>query len=199
MKKWIAGLLLVLLAIGGCALAAGDVWLPDPGPALGVAAELYMTKMENNGVTYDYYTYDLEGDVDAMGHFIVAYTEALRNIGFTPKKLSLDNAMWYESYAKGGSTAEMGVFVSSDAKSIANGGTGGWRVVLAVPLEMTFRASSGAPGLVGGNTRCIGCGGNGVCSGCGGLGTADYGSGREECVLCDGSGDCNLCDGAGSY
>ena len=199
MKKWITGLLVVLLAIGGCALADGDVWLPDPGPALGVTAEYNSTKTENNGVTYDYYTYDLESDVDAMGHFVVAYTEALRNIGFTPKKLSLDNAMWYESYSKGGYTAEMGVFVSGDEKSIANGGTGGWRVVLAVPVEMTFRAGSGAPGLVGGNTRCIGCGGNGVCSGCGGLGTADYGSGRETCVLCDGSGICNRGDGAGSY
>ena len=199
MKRWITGLLLVLLALGGCALADGDVWLPDPGPALGVAAEYNSTKTESNGVTYDYYTYDLESDVDAMGHFIVVYTEALRNIGFTPKKLSLDNAMWYESYTKSGSTAELGVFVSTGAQSIANGGTGGWRVVLAVPAEMTFNVGSGAPGVVNGNTRCIGCGSNGVCAGCGGLGTADYGSGRETCVLCDGGGVCSLCDGAGSY
>lgn len=199
MKKWMAALLATVFAILSCALAEGDIWLPDPGPALGVEGALNSTRTEENGVTYDYYTYDLECDMEAMSHFIVAYAEALRGIGFTAKRLTVDVAAWYQSFAKDGPAAEMGVFVSSDAESISSGGAGGWRVVLGVPVEMTFTVNSGAPGLVGGNTRCIGCGGSGKCSGCGGMGTADYGSGRESCVLCDGSGLCTLCDGAGSY
>lgn len=198
MKKWIVSLLALMMLAGSCAMAADSIWLPDPGPALGAEAVYNQTNTGTSGTTYDFYTYDFESDVDTMSHFIVAYTEALRSMGFTPKKLTLENAVYYESYEKGDYTAEMGVFVG-DAKEIAEGGVGAWRVVLAVPEGMTFTAGSGAPGLRGGDTICIACNGTGKCEGCGGVGQMNYGSGMETCVICDGERICNVCDGEGGY
>ncbi|MBQ2412735.1 MAG: hypothetical protein II313_04840, partial [Anaerotignum sp.] len=41
-------------------------WMPDPGPAMGCDAEYYGENTESNGVTYDFYIYDLEMTVDQM-------------------------------------------------------------------------------------------------------------------------------------
>jgi len=95
MKRFFIVLLILLL--NSCAMAEDTVWLPDPGPALGAEAVYFKTNTEPNGITYDYYIYDFKSDIDEMGHFIVAYTEALRSIGFEPKKLRLDNAVYYQS------------------------------------------------------------------------------------------------------
>ena len=192
-------LFLVLLVLSSGAMAKDAVWLPDPGPALGVEAAYNQTNTEPNGVTYDYYTYDFENDADGVSHFIVTYTEALRNIGFTSKKLKLNNnAVYYQAFTKSEFTAELAVF-ATDAKAIAQGDAGSWRIVLAVPQGMTFTAGSGAPGLSGGNTICIACRGTGKCEGCGGTGRANYGSGTETCIICNGYCICNVCDGEGDY
>ena len=57
-------------------------WMPDPASALGCSAEYYGTNTENNGVTYDFYIYDLTMTVEQMDHFAVVYGEALRDMGF---------------------------------------------------------------------------------------------------------------------
>lgn len=178
-----------------------SIWLPDPCTALNVDGEYNQTNTEDNGVTYDYYTYDFDADYDSVADFIVTYTEALKNMGFDAKKLNnLDNTVWYEKYSYNDSDgAELAIFVSSGAEEISNGGIGTWRIVLAVPTCFIFILGNGAPGVVNGNTVCIGCKGNGKCAGCSGTGSADYGDGYETCIICGGTGICNICDGEGSY
>ena len=176
-------------------------WLPDPCTALNVDGEYNSTSTGDNGATYDFYTYDLTADYNAVAHFIVAYTEALKGMGYTSKKLKqTGQSVWYQQYTYGDIPgAEMAVFVSGDAKVIAEGGESGWQIVLAVPEGYSFVLGNGAPGIVNGNTVCVGCGGSGNCAGCGGTGRANYGDGYETCVICDGNGVCNVCDGEGSY
>lgn len=208
MKKLFSFILAVILA-ACCAVCPGagaentdiDPWLPDPCTALRAEGQYVQTTTESNGVTYAYYTYDFRADYETVAHFIVVYTEALKAMGFTAKKLNQTaNSVWYEQYNRTGCDgAELAVFVSADADKIAAGGEGGWRVVLAVPACYTFLPGNGAPGIVNGNTRCVGCGGSGKCAGCGGTGRANYGDGYETCVLCDGNGVCTVCDGEGSY
>lgn len=196
-----------LLVENGMVFAGTQVagpWLPDPCTALTVDGEYNTTSTEENGVTYDFYTYDFTADYEFVSHFIVTYTEALKNIGYTSKKLKqTGNSVWYQQYNYDDYDdvpgAELAVFVSGDAKKITGGGESGWRVVLAVPKGYSFILGNGAPGVVGGNTVCVGCGGTGNCASCGGLGRADYGDGYETCVICDGTGVCNICEGEGSY
>lgn len=196
-----------LLVENGMAFAGAMVngpWLPDPCTALNVDGEYFTTNTENNGVTYDSYIYEFTADYEFVSHFIVTYTEALKNIGYSSKKLTqTNNSVWYQQYTHDDYDdlpgAELAVFVSGDAKTIAEGGESGWVVGLAVPRGYSFVLGNGAPGVVGGNTVCIGCGGTGNCAGCGGTGRANYGDGYETCVICDGNGVCNICDGEGSY
>ena len=178
-----------------------SIWLPDPCTALTVDGEYFRTNTENNGVTYDYYTYDFSADYDSVSDFIVTYTEALKDMGFDATRLNgAENAMWYEGYSYDDSdNAELGIFVTSGAEEISNGGVGTWRIVLAVPACFTFTLGNGAPGVTNGNTVCVGCKGTGKCVGCGGTGRADYGDGYQTCIICNGTGDCNVCDGEGSY
>ena len=175
-------------------------WMPDPGPAMGCRAEYYGENTENNGVTYDFYIYDLKMTVDQMSHFAVVYSEALKDMGFKMERYNVENAQMAYRYSKNSETpAELAVFAASDFESLFQGGAGGWRVVLAVPENMEFHAGQGAPGIVNGNSLCDGCHGTGNCGGCGGTGRANYGDGYEECVVCDGGRICNICDGEGSY
>ncbi len=176
-------------------------WLPDPCTALNVSGEYVETDIGDSGESYDMYTYDFSADYETVAHFIVTYTEALKAMGYTSKKLKqTGNSVWYQQYTYGSNTgAELGVFVSSGAEEITGGGVGEWRVVYAVPECYCFIPGNGAPGVSGGNTICVGCHGSGRCAGCGGLGSANYGDGYETCVICDGNGICNICDGEGSY
>ena len=175
-------------------------WMPDPASALGCSAEYYGTNTENNGVTYDFYIYDLTMTVEQMDHFAVVYGEALRDMGFKLERFNVEGARMAYRYSKNGETpAELVVFAASDFESLSQGGAGGWRVVLAVPENMEFHAGQGAPGIVNGNSLCVGCNGTGYCEGCGGTGRVNYGAGYEECVNCDGDRICNICDGEGSY
>lgn len=174
-------------------------WLPDVNTAFGAEGEYYGENTEENGITYDFYYYDFEADAETVGNAIVAYTEALKELDYTAKKLKNSTAAWYESYTKDGYSAELGIFVTGNGKEIKNGGSGKWRAVLAIPKGMVFKAGSGAPGVRDGKIVCVGCNGSGKCSGCGGSGSANYGDGRETCVNCKGSGICNLCDGEGAY
>ena len=175
-------------------------WMPDPGPAMGCDAEYYGENTESNGVTYDFYIYDLEMTVDQMSHFVVVYSEALKDMGFKMERYNVEGAQMAYRYSKNSETpAELAVFAASDFESLFQGGAGGWRVVLAVPENMEFHAGQGAPGIVNGNSLCLGCNGTGYCEGCGGTGRVNYGDGYEECVVCDGDRICNICDGEGSY
>lgn len=177
-------------------------WYPDPCAALGGSGKFYMTQTESNGVTYDYYTYEFSATYEQVAHFIVVYTEAMKDLGFkaTHSSLKEANSMWYELYSKdGGVAAEINVAVTNYAAEIANGGTGSWIIVVAVPENMVYYPGNGAPGIVNGNTICVGCHGTGHCQGCGGTGLANYGDGYETCVICNGNGVCTVCDGTGSY
>lgn len=170
-------------------------WMPDPASALGCSAEYYGTNTENNGVTYDFYIYDLTMTVEQMDHFAVVYGEALRDMGFKLERFNVEGARMAYRYSKNGETpAELVVFAAG-----SNGDAEDWRVVLSVPENMEFHAGQGAPGIVNGNTQCDGCHGTGNCGGCGGTGRVNYGAGYEECVNCDGDRICNICDGEGSY
>ena len=171
-------------------------WLPDPCTALNVSGEY-----NQSDETYDYYTYDLVADYETMAHFIVVYTEALKNLGYTSRKLNqTGDSVWYQQYTYGDYVgAELAIFVTGDAEQIAGGAEDGWRVVYAVPNCYSFILGNGAPGVRNGDTICIGCGGSGRCAGCGGTGRIKYLDDYEACVICDGSGVCNICDGEGSY
>ena len=88
-------------------------WLPDPGPAMGCNAEYYGENTESNGVTYDFYVYDLKMTVDQMSHFVVVYSEALKDMGFKMERYNVENAQMAYRYSKNGETsAELAVFAA---------------------------------------------------------------------------------------
>ena len=173
---------------------------PDPSNALGVSGEYVLTNTEDNGVTYDFYKYELDANYEQIAHFIVVYTEALKNIGFEAKSVKNGTALWYEKYSyNGGTAAELGIFSGGTFEEITGGEQCPWRIVISVPENMVFHSGRGTPGIRNGNTICVGCNGTGHCVGCLGNGRANYGSGYEDCIICGGSGICNICDGEGSY
>ncbi len=182
---------------------SSEVELPDPGSLLDVEGEYNTTDTDNDGVIYDYYTYDFSAKITTVSNFIVTYGEALKDMGFTVKSLNTTSSynMKYMSYTKDGKRAELAVFVggSSDGSSIDEDSVLVWRIVLCIPEGMSFTLGSSVPGTLNGDTKCVGCDGTGICSGCGGIGKSNYGDGYETCILCDGTGTCNICDGEGSY
>lgn len=182
-----------------CFASEDEVWLPDVNTVFGVEGEYYDTVTESNKITYDFYTYDFEGDSDTVGNYIVVYTEALKELDFKAKKLKDKTAVWYESYTKDDYTAELAIYVTDDADKIVDGGSGKWQAILAVPEGMSFELGNGAPGVRDGETVCEACDGSGKCAQCGGSGNTNYGAGREKCVVCKGSGKCKVCDGKGTY
>lgn len=191
--------LLLVLLTALPALAATAPRLPDIGPALGVDGRLYLTKEESNGV-YSYYWYDTQMTLDGLSHIVVAYGEALRELGFSIQRLSTQgsNLIFHMSYTCETGRAELGVFPTDSGKSLVEGDKGNLAFLLAVPATMDFTLGKGTSLLVEGGTRCIECGGTGNCRYCYG-GRADYGQGYEDCTICDGSGICNVCDGKGQY
>lgn len=178
-------------------------WLPDPYNVLGARGEYYETAEDKGGI-YDLYVYDYNTSIDEMGSSIVTYGEALEELGYNVKKLSLttDNEVYAQAYEKDGYQAEIGVFVAgandtshaADEDDIIS-----WRVVLAVPEGMSFEPGDGTPGVTNGHTTCEACGGSKKCPGCFGSGRANYGDGYETCVICGGERICNVCDGLGYY
>ncbi|MCD8108851.1 MAG: hypothetical protein LUE14_01920 [Clostridiales bacterium] len=182
---------------------SSGTYFPDPGTVLGVEGEFYMSEENDDGIMFEYYVYDFEATTSTVGSFMVTYGEAMKNLGFTIKNLTLSSSanMYNKRFEKNDEFAELSVCVtsSSDDSTVTEDTLISWRMVLAVPESMSFTLGGSVPGVVNGNTVCVGCGGTGNCSGCGGTGRANYGDGYETCILCNGTGICNVCDGAGSY
>lgn len=203
-KRSFLALTAALLAAALLALpaAAEGPRLPDIGPVLGVEGELYSTSEgDSSGLPYHNYVYDKEMTLDEVSKVLVAYTEAVRELGFTVKTLDASEvkAIRYMAYICDEGRAEMAILVNKNAKGLAEGGAGELRFVLCVQDSMTFELGRGTSLLVEGGTRCIECNGSGRCRYCGGSKRYNYGQGYETCVVCDGSGVCNLCDGEGKY
>ena len=196
LATWIAILLLLMPAM------AEGRRLPDMGPLLGVQGEFYGTSGDEE--TYRFYVYETQMTIDRAAKVLVAYVEALRELGFTAKTLDTSgepaSLVRYMRLSDGDSKARLGLIVASgSAESLAKGGEGTLLFALEVPDSMEFVLGLGTALLVEGGTRCSECGGTGRCRYCGGSGRFDYGGGYETCVICDGSTICNLCDGEGSY
>jgi len=194
----VLALLMVLLTVLP-ALAATAPRLPDIGPVLGVEGKLHLTQEVSNDL-YSYYKYDTQMTLDGLSHIVMAYGEALRELGFSIQRLSTEgsNLIFHMSYTCETGRAELGVFPTDSGKSLVEGDKGGLSFLLAVPATMDFTLGKGTHLLVEGGTRCIECGGTGNCRYCSG-GSANYGQGYEKCIICDGSGICNVCDGKGEY
>lgn len=183
----------LLAALPAC--AADGPRLPDVGPALGVKGALYSAE---DG--YHVYRYDTQMTLDGMSHIVMAYGEALRELGFSIQRQSAEGSLIFlMSYTCKTGKAELGVFLTANAKSLAEGGKGDLAFVLAVPDSMDFTLGKGTTLLVEGGTRCVECGGTGKCRYCSGSGRANYGQGYETCIICDVSRICNVCDGEGQY
>lgn len=122
MLKKIISLFLSLVLFTTVAFAADEVWLPDPGPALGVEAEYSDTGSGNDGIQYAHYIYELESDMDIMSHFIVVYTEALQNMGFTAQKVKVDGTtvVYCMQYTRNGFTAEMALLVAPGSGEVTD-------------------------------------------------------------------------------
>ncbi|MGM9936951.1 MAG: hypothetical protein ACI38A_06370 [Candidatus Ornithomonoglobus sp.] len=164
-------------------------------------ASIHSRVTEDNGQTFSYYTYDYAASTKEMGSSIVTYGEALKDMGYTVKKISTseDNEMYHQTYKKDGYTAELAVFAANTNNASGQDDIVKWRVVLAVPEGINFFQGNGAPHVKGGKTECKACRGSGKCEGCGGNGRANYGNGSETCVICDGERICRVCDGEGYY
>ena len=175
----------------------GGPWIPDPCHVIGVSGQ-YHSSGEENGKTFDLYTYEFTASGTEVSEMILTYGMSMQDLGFTAKRVNVKGSVFAQDFTKSGYLAELAFFVTDGENELSEGGEGVWLTVLSVQQGTSFTLGNKAPNLTSvGHLKCPGCNGTGKCQGCGGTGRANYGYGYEDCILCDRTGICNICDGKG--